>query len=56
MPTIVAPATRSFWRWLHDASVIMHETRFSLVVVLLAGGAFIANDQAKDLLLGLKPL
>jgi len=41
---------RALLDWYNHFAALIHETRFSLFVVAIAGLAFIVNDQAKDLL------
>jgi len=41
---------RALLDWYNHFAALLHETRFSLFVVAIAGLAFILNDQAKDLL------
>jgi hypothetical protein len=41
---------RALLSWYNHFAALLHETRFSLFVVAIAGLAFILNDQAKDLL------
>lgn len=44
---------RALLDWYQHFAGLIHETRFSLITVAIAGLAFIVNDQAKDLLQGI---